>query len=648
MKNFMDTAKIKVFFILALILVLVLPTGTTGQIETGADATAGPQPDRIVKTGSEICYGISKEFGFLASKDSGRTWELKNTGLPEKLVYPFLTPKIRQLTALGVDPKRPERVAVTTTTRLFLSEDGGGLWEQIEISKYFTGGYYLTAVALSPDNPEAILVGTSFAGIFESKNRGKTWENISKNLNFLYQGLGFWEEIPGLAYDPANPGRIIFASGFGGGIYELARDRKSATKIQLESEGDPAFEQEINQLHCRPAPATGELAAKEDWLLEIGTREAVWLYSFSAKQLTKEVDRQLVEIDPSKQERLAKASGKHALYFRWDSARGKQLDKWLDFLKKNGFNAIVVDCKDDNGYITYNTKLTMPREVKAVIENGIVIEELLEKAREKEIYVIGRVVVFQDPRLFRYQNNKYAVWDKYVDRPWSTREYWVDTFCPEVWEYNLEIAQELQELGIDEIQFDYIRFATDGDTYRIKFRYRPEGAEKMDALESFLSIARERIQVPISTDLYGFNCWCRVDNYNGQNMDLFSNYVDIVCPMFYPSHFPAGFLKSNDYLERAKRLYYDGSRRAQSIAGGRSIIRPYVQSFLLGGELRMKEPSYTKYLLNQIDGTLSSPAAGFTLWDYSNRYYMVTKPVADYLGKIHRESENIPGIISEQ
>jgi hypothetical protein len=101
--------------------------------------------------------------------------------------------------------------------------------------------------------------------------------------------------------------------------------------------------------------------------------------------------------------------------------------------------------------------------------------------------------------------------------------------------------------------------------------------------------------------------------------------------MFYPSHFPRDFLKGEPYLQRARRIYQEGTTRANSIVGARSLIRPYIQAFLIGGELNMGVPEYSAYLTNQIQGALAAPCSGFTLWNASNRYYMVTSSLKPLL-----------------
>jgi hypothetical protein len=210
-------------------------------------------------------------------------------------------------------------------------------------------------------------------------------------------------------------------------------------------------------------------------------------------------------------------------------------------------------------------------------------------------------------------------------------EYWLDPYSPFVWEYNVQIAEELQRRGIDEIQFDYIRFPSDGNLSLIRYRNHREGMSRIDALESFLVMARERITIPISSDLYGFNSWHRMGNWIGQNIETLADYVDVVCPMFYPSHFPRDFIKEQPYLTRAYTIYQEGTTRAASIVDGRSLIRPYVQAFLIGGELAMGPSEYWTYLVRQIEGTQDAPSSGFTLWNASNRYYMVTGSLAPFL-----------------
>lgn len=362
--------------------------------------------------------------------------------------------------------------------------------------------------------------------------------------------------------------------------------------------------------------------------------------------------------DPERHPR-ARAAQRNGIYLSAGSAAAR-LPEFLEFLRHHGLNSFVVDLKDDSGYLTYDSAVPLAREMGAV-RASIEVDELVAQAHAAGIYVIARLVVFKDSFLYRWQDHRLAVWDREQDAPWRNlipvagaeagtgdgeagdgaadaekagveqREFWVDPFAAEAWEYNVAVAAELAARGVDEIQFDYIRFPSDGPVERAGYRHRRPGMTRIDAIESFLALAREHVRVPISTDLFGFNSWYRSGNWIGQNIDVLSEYVDVISPMYYPSHFPDHFLSDRSYLERAYVIYERGVRRARRLARGRSYIRPYVQAFLIGGELNMDEEEYGRYLTLQLEGNRTAGAAGFTLWNASNRYYMVTEPLRPYL-----------------
>jgi hypothetical protein len=705
--------------------------------------------EQILETPSGILYGISKQRGFLVSFDQGKRWLEHNDGLPRRVVHPFGadTQRVRHLTALNVDPLHEGRVAITTADELYLSENFGKSWQLIPIGKPLRSTSYFTAVALSPRDPDTLLVGTSFNGFFETTDRGASWRDPSLSARFLYRGAGFYEEISGLSYHPTDPGVIFFACGFGHGVYEGSPDRKSWTRLDFP--GDRSGEI-IYRLEATPSGGS--------WRLEVQTHKSRWRLSLETRNWRNGGEQpgdsfvraaaQAERGEPFRRERIRKASDRFGLYVSSFRAQGQDLDNHLRFIRENGLNSLVVDCKDDFGWIAYDTRLEFPRKIGAV-NKRFSLEELLDKAHRQGVYVIARLVVFKDRQLYNYNNYQYALWNHVTDGPWRYRvkvevppepeeepaeekakkreegtardaaqqgdtegegtvrdgaeqghtegdgrertglqqerrtdqgrdpsspkqdprlreqqlqepqspeqqgavappepvykyvqnEYWVDPYSPEVWRYNLAIAEELQQRGVDEIQFDYIRFPSDGNLSRIQYRYRREGMTPIDALESFLIQARQTIHIPISTDLYGFNSWHRMGNWIGQSIDVLADYVDVICPMFYPSHFPRDFMKDVPYLERGRRIYEEGTTRAAFMVRGRSIVRPYVQAFLIGGELAMGPAEYSAYLTNQIEGTLAAPSSGLTLWNASNRYYMVLESLAPYFSQPDSESD---------
>ncbi|WP_439647488.1 putative glycoside hydrolase [Brucepastera parasyntrophica] len=199
-------------------------------------------------------------------------------------------------------------------------------------------------------------------------------------------------------------------------------------------------------------------------------------------------------------------------------------------------------------------------------------------------------------------------------------EFWVDPFCEEVWEYNVAISKELIARGFDEIQFDYIRFPTDGRNLGdATYRWQDKGMDKESALMSFLAYARREIKAPISIDIYGANGWYRTGSRTGQDVELLARYVDVICPMFYPSHFEQTFLAQKPSEERPYRIFYYGSYRNILLARNAVLIRPWTQAFYL-------PVSYDKkyydgdYVQRQIFGIRDSINQGYTYWNNSGRY----------------------------
>ena len=594
-------------------------------------------PDKIIPLRNGILYGLSDKNGFLISFDRGKTWERRNKGLPEKEIYPFKNLQIRQFTAFGIDPLNEQRVVLTTRSRIYLTENYGLSWKEIPAGKPLRTSSFFTAAALSSDNKNAILVGTSFNGFFETTDRGITWTDPSLDLKFLYKGSGFYEEISGISYMPGNPEIIYFACRFNAKIYKLNRVNGEISAISVPG----------NKVLSDIAVTKVKSINPDKWVLKVDLkRDSLYYLPGSKEWITgsKPDKKETVESKTAimRDERKRLASDKYGIYISSHRASGKYLDNHINFLKQHGLNSFVIDCKDDYGWLTYNSKLKIPNRIHAV-KKWFNLDTLLKKAHKNGLYVIARIVVFKDQQLFNYNNYKYAVWDSISGEPWRNikeytdsetgetklyqKEYWVDPFSEFVWRYNVAIAKELQERGVDEIQFDYIRFPSDGNLSKIQYRFQKQGMTKIDAIESFLKIARSAIHIPISTDLYGFNAWYRMGNWIGQSIEMVSQYADVICPMFYPSHFPSDFLSDKNYLERAYNIYEEGTRRAKIIIKDKALIRPFVQAFLIGSELNMTTEEYSNYLTSQINGAMKASASGFTLWNASNKYYMVTMPL---------------------
>jgi hypothetical protein len=600
-------------------------------------------PDKIYRTPSGSIWRVSLEEGVLFSADGGTTWTAKNAGLPQRAVYPFTKEKPAIITDLSVDPLNENRVGISTLDTMFLSGDGGTTWTRIELKDPIRSNDQLTCLSLGPGNQSSLLVGTSFHGFFQTEDGGKTWKSLCEALVPLQLGGGNYEEIASIAYDPSDPALIWFDLGFGKGLYAMKSGTTNVAQIDLTS--GPVGSAIRNIAFVR-STAPGD---RDTWLLECRTDNARWDYAPASAtwSLVGKIDA-VVSIPADKAQRMAAAADKYGIYVSSYQASGKHLQDHIDFLKAQGMNSMVLDFKDDFGNLTYDTNLAIPRKMGAV-QKRFSIDEVVQAAHAAGLYLIGRIVVFRDKQLYNADNFAYAAWDRTVNGPWRylkktvdeetgeesyfQGEYWVDPFSEYVWDYNIAIAKELQDRGVDEVQFDYIRFPSDGDLGRITWRYRKENMGKLEALESFLAKARESLTIPISTDVYGYCGWARISNWVAQNIEMYSRYVDVIQPMFYPSHFPRDFLGSMAYLPRANYIYQEGTRRSAYIVDGRSIIRPYVQAFRIGGELAFTPQVYTAYLVDQVQGALQGAAEGFTMWNASGDYYMAAVPLGPMISQ---------------
>jgi hypothetical protein len=319
--------------------------------------------------------------------------------------------------------------------------------------------------------------------------------------------------------------------------------------------------------------------------------------------------------------------------------------------------------KDDFGHLRYKPRSEYVKSIGKV-SSPIDVEAFVAAMKPKGIYLVARIVVFKDQVVYDYAKGKYAVWDKAEQKPWNgyfTRikenpspspgsaaaakappgaasipspapspspeyyrdymeEYWVDPYCEWVWKYNVEIAKEIIERGFDEVQFDYIRFPTDGENLaNATYRFKGEGMDKESALMSFLSYARENVAAPISVDIYGANGWYRTGVRTGQDVEMLQRYVDVICPMYYPSHFEQDFYAMAPAEERPYRIYYYGTLRNTYIGRYRVAVRPWVQAFKMN--VRYDNKYYDKaYVVREVTGVRAAADMGMTFWNNSGRY----------------------------
>lgn len=254
-------------------------------------------------------------------------------------------------------------------------------------------------------------------------------------------------------------------------------------------------------------------------------------------------------------------------------------------------NGLVINVKDDNGFITYKSNVDIIKKMNEKTAIPIKdVHNMLKILKEYDIYTIGRIVTFKDKN-FALLNSNHAIQLKtggtWLD-PNSGKIPWVNPFDKYVWDYNLAIAKEASLIGFDEIQFDYVRFPDGAKKYNpiTEFPGR-EGRDKDEAIADFLKYARKELEpynVNIGADVFGLitRTWDDYPEDIGQSWILMGQYVDNICPMIYPSHYSTGWYNldnpnAHPYLVVKGAL--EEAQEKNSAMEKPPIIRSWIQDF---------------------------------------------------------------------
>ncbi|WP_210371670.1 putative glycoside hydrolase [Borreliella garinii] len=569
--------------------------------------------------------------GFLSKNINGKITKVQVNGIDSRWVYPFHKLVPSRITSIYEDVYSSSSF-LTTSDNLYVSYDYSKNFRKLVGINKFNSSAYITSSAFSRGEYKRIAIGTAIHGIYLSVNGAVSFKNLNHLIPHIYLGAGYYDIISAVEFSREDINNLYFSSGVYGDIFLISQKSGFIKKISFP------FKKQIIRIL--------DLSSKNVEKILVRTYDNHFYSYFNEQWLfigkLSLQDQDFVE----KSQRMQLAKNKGSIYLTAHTlSNNRAVDERFKFIKDSGMNAVVIDFKDDNGNLTYSSKLSLPNRLGS-IKNLIDVSYILKKARELGIYVIARCVVFKDAKLYYYNNFKHALWNKRTNKPWAhfikkvdssglvkyvQVEHWVDIFSPATWEYNLSIAKEIQSLGVDEIQFDYIRFPSDGPVYFATSKMNKYEMRPVDALESFLIMAREQLYIPISVDIYGYNGWFPTNSI-GQSIAMLSDYVDVISPMFYPSHYTNDFLPSNSYYtKRAYKIYKEGSDRAFMFSLDGVVIRPYVQAFLLGKERFVDDEVYLNYLKFQLKGVKESLGSGFSLWNASNVYYMIKSNLKEYL-----------------
>ena len=311
----------------------------------------------------------------------------------------------------------------------------------------------------------------------------------------------------------------------------------------------------------------------------------------------------------------------------WTAGSPAPRDRIISLIDRTEINAIVIDVKDSTGYISFEVNDPYLKDFGTTQKRIKDIVALTKMLHDKNIYIIGRVSVFQDSLMTK----KYPEWSmtrKSDGLVWKDRKgmSFMDPANPNVLKYTVAIAKEAYALGFDEINFDYIRYPSDGNIKDINY-HLGEGETRASNMKEFftnLNVAvKDPINIPTSADLFGLTTTEKTDMGIGQIIEDAIPNFDYIAPMVYPSHFGSGF---NGFKIPAEKPYEVinitmKSAVARAVAMGYTAekIRPWLQDFSIkeGGTLVKYTPELVRA---QIKGANDAGINSWMLWDPSNKY----------------------------
>ena len=312
-------------------------------------------------------------------------------------------------------------------------------------------------------------------------------------------------------------------------------------------------------------------------------------------------------------------------------------EKGLELIRQwreGGGNTVVFDAKDFDGLVNVPfSHPLVPNQPHVLIHN---LPKFARFLHGLGLHAIARIALFRDEFLLT-QHPELAVRSRSSGRPWreNGKLVWTDPSRPEVQEYNLALARMVAKSGVDEIQFDYVRFPAEGDQRDAKFAFESAHPdwERSDVISDFLARVYKELHplgVLVSLDVFGVMAWQRqVDlDHTGQDIPAMAQYCDVLSPMIYPSHFFGmdGYKTPGDAPEHFIGESMDRFREITAETG--VVLRPWLQAFA------WRTPSYSPaYVRIQVSVAKNKGGIGFLFWNARNDYTKVFPAMAEMRSK---------------
>jgi len=305
----------------------------------------------------------------------------------------------------------------------------------------------------------------------------------------------------------------------------------------------------------------------------------------------------------------------------WGAGSPKVRRTFVREMKAAGLNAVVIALKEYDGYM-FVRGVPLAHETGAFVNAIPDLPACVRDFREAGIYAIARIVLFKDNHLARrrpdlaVRQSGGGIWTN------AKGVAWVDPYRRELWDYNLDIAVRAAEAGFDEIQFDYVRFPTDGRLSAARYSKPNNQATRIETVAGFLAKAKRELGptgVFLAADVFGYTAFNENDTDIGQRIEEMAPHLDYISPMVYPSGYHRGIPGFRNPVEHPYEIVRESVRLIRKRSTHATVqVRPWIQDFR---DYAFDRRIFgVKEIRAQMRGADEAGGAGWMLWNPRNDY----------------------------
>lgn len=297
-------------------------------------------------------------------------------------------------------------------------------------------------------------------------------------------------------------------------------------------------------------------------------------------------------------------------------------------IEETELNSVVIDIKDATGSVSFPNKITGASGGKGCVVSDM--KEFIAELHASGIFVMGRISVFQDPS-YTALYPELAVKSKATGGTWRDRKglSFIDVGAKPYWDYIVEISKAAYAIGFDELNYDYVRYPSDGNMDDAQHSWTVGTTTKPEMLESFFTYLSEKVRgetdAVLSADLFGMTTVVASDMGIGQVLERALPHFDYIYPMVYPSHYPStwnGFVNPAEHPYEVVKIAMSEGRKREEVwkinagiaTSTPSKLRPWLQDFNLGATYGADK------VRAQIQATYDSGLDSWMVWSAANKY----------------------------